>query len=413
MILALANLSTMRAPRPMDGRTLPVVLALLLAAAGCGGDHVTVPPGEIVPPPQVVEVYPASRAEHVPYDLAEMWVRFGEALDSTTVTASNVFLKLNTRRARISVQWDAATRRILIHPLDPMDLSETYTIELRPELATQGGVALGSVYWWQFTVSGIRRLRTPYPADSATTASPFTPLTWDRTESAAGDIVYDLYVDSDSAAVAQRTVTPLRKTTPDHVPYPTAWGFGRRYYWAVTTRNRTLDEVEDGPVWSFSTMPGGAPVDSVVVHASYYAYYDGRQNRTSCTEGRVIIGQSYQAVMRWNLTGVQPGRTVAAARVIMTLVTGSIPPGSTILSTKTSVPTNCQLTGGAGAPLGRDALAGNSNFGNACYYSSDALVAHVAAMHRGVASAQGFTFTSNSQGASFGAPADMVIYFYR
>lgn len=388
---------------------------LLAGLCGCGGDRVVVPPGDEHLPPEVLEVFPAPRSEHVPYDLGEIWVSFAEPLDSTTVTASNVFLKLNTQRKPITVHWDGASRRILIRPDVPLDLAETFTIELRTGLKTAAGVPFKDVYWWQFTVSGIRRLRNPYPDDSGL-ASPHTPLSWDRTESAAGEVVYDLYVGPDSQAVARREVAPLRKSSAEHIPNPTTWGFARRYYWTVTARNLTLGEIENGPVWRFDTMPLGAPTDSVIVRASYYAYFNSQLNRTFCTEGRMIIGSgfnvSYQGVMRWTLTNVQPGRRVAAARVLLTLVTGTNPPPSSILSTKSAVPTNCQLSGG-GAPLGDKTLANNTNVGILSYYMSDALTAHVAAMHRGLPSAHGFTFLATSFTASFSAPADMVIYFYR
>lgn len=399
----------MNAPRHWTRGALVLAIAL---AAGCGKDRVMPPGSNAQLPPQVIDVFPASLSIHVPYDLTELWVRFAEDLDSTTVIPSNVFLKRDTRRSDVEVRWDAATRRILIHPVVPLELAETYTVELKPQITTASGVALGATYWWQFTLSGIRRLARPFPPPSDVPASPYTPLTWDRTESSAGTVVYDLYIATDSAAVAQRSVAPISRSRADY-ERNSSWGMGQRYFWAITARNTTLGEQEEGPVWSFDTVPPGAPVDSVRILADFYGFYEARISRSTCMDTRLIYGSQAQGAVSWNLAARRPEMRIAAARIVMGLTVGTIPPPSTILSTRIPIGPDCSLSGLPTAGL--DALASNLNVGGVnFYYASDALTAHFAAIHHGLTSANGFTFaTSGNATGTYGVPPVLVLTYYR
>lgn len=394
----------------MMGARAAAVLALF-AGTSCSSRHDVAAPEPGPVPPQVVETFPAAGSERVPYDVPELWVRFAEPLDSSTVTASNVFLKLYTERKSVAVRWDAATQRIVIRPMAPLALSESYTVELRPQLRTSSGMTLGAVYGWQFTVTGLRRIEHPYPADSASDATPFTPLTWDRTESGAGTIQYDLYAGLDSAAVAARTVPPLTLGVPEYIRYEGPFPWSQRVYWSVTARNLTRGERVDGPLWRFDTARRDAPVDSVTIPASSYAFYELRTGRSFCNENRLLFGRSNYAVAAWNVSAVQPGARVAAARIRMGLAIGTVVPVSSISSTAQSVRRSSCDYPGMPAPLTFLSVS-TTVPGSAIYYASDALTAHIAAMHQGLASAQGFRLEGSGD-ATYLVPPTMVLYFYR
>jgi hypothetical protein len=102
------------------------------------------------------------------------------------------------------VRWESATQRIVLTVEQPMELAETYTVELRPALRTASGTALPETYMWQFSVSGLHRFQHPDPAHQASRISPYAPLEWDATGASAGTVRYDPTAASDSAAVAQR-----------------------------------------------------------------------------------------------------------------------------------------------------------------------------------------------------------------
>ena len=78
-------------------------------------------------------------------------------------------------------------------PAAPLALSETYTVELRPGLATADGGTFQDTWFWQFTVFGLRRLTMPKPDSAATEQPPLAPLAWSGSDATAGGVVYDLY----------------------------------------------------------------------------------------------------------------------------------------------------------------------------------------------------------------------------
>lgn len=396
----------------MRGVRAATAMLLALAASSCGHEHTASTAPLPSPPPQVVETYPAPGSQHVPYDLSEVWVRFAEPLDSASVTASSVFLKLDTRRAPIRVRWESATQRVVLTVEQPLELAETYTVELRPVLRTASGTALPETYVWQFSVSGLRRFQHPDPADEATHLSPYAPLGWDGTGASAGTVRYDLYRGADSAAVATRAVTPVSLSVAEYIPYDGPWPSGARVFWAVTARNLTLGEVENGPVWSFDTVAPGAPVDSLVIPAAFSGWYEPSTSRSFCGQSRLMIGGGVQPGVIWNLESLRPERAIAGAKIAMQLVVGSLPPPSNAVALHRPIDTErCALQ--SGTTPGDEVLAFSVNSGGpGMYYIGDALTAHLTAMHHGLASASGITMQSSRVG-SYGTPPILILYFYR
>lgn len=160
----------------MRSRVAWLALAAILFSPGCSHHEKTTAPAAKLPP-SVEAVEPVARAQRVWYD-TEIWAQFKEPLDPATVTAATVFLKIDTRRISCRVSYDAATRRIRIVPAAALTLSETYTVELRPGLMTADGGTFDEVWFWQFTVFGLRRLEAPKPDSGATGQPPLATLGW-------------------------------------------------------------------------------------------------------------------------------------------------------------------------------------------------------------------------------------------
>lgn len=400
-----------RAARMSAAPALLACLIAVLVATGCGGKTgVVTPPAEELPP-QVVEVYPAANHTGVAYDVSEIWVRFAEPLDSSTVNSGNVFLKLDTRRHPVSIAWDSGTRRIVIHPQQPLRLADTYTVELGADLATAAGARLGSVYWWQFRVSGLRRLQHPLPASEATGESPFAPLSWDRTESSAGPVTYELYVGRDSAAVAARSIPPAaRSGQSQYYLLGQAWQNGARYYWSVSCQNTALSEHQDGPVWTFETAPLGAPTDSIAIPAARWAYFTRSSGRSFCGTSTFASGTG-TCLVAWDLRNIRPALRIAGARIKMTC-TANLPPLSSIGNTSVPVVTEpCDFLGNE--PSSPNFLAFSTNTGGPYfYYASSELTAHLAAMHNGLSSQHGYSIQSPRL-QSYVAPPVLVLHYYR
>lgn len=292
-------------------RAALAALVLAAAAAGCG-DDASPPTAPPPPPPGVVEVFPAARTARVPFAV-EPWARFDVALDSTTVNEQTVFLKLDTRRLDCDVRWEAATNRIVVHPLEEPTIARTHTVVLSTAIRTAAGEPLAHAYEWQFRVVGVRDPAPLVPDPGATYESPVAAPEWTPTESAAGDVVYEFHAGPDSATVAARLGPPLR-VHPYAVFLPdTAWALGSRVWWAVSTVNRTLGERSDGPVSRFDVLPAGTPTDSVGFQIVRYGHRSSTGSG-SCNQSSINCGPGYNTAMVWNSATVT-ARRIASARV--------------------------------------------------------------------------------------------------
>ncbi|HEY6865782.1 MAG TPA: Ig-like domain-containing protein [Candidatus Eisenbacteria bacterium] len=302
-------------PRP----ALAVLVALVGLSALWGGCSKSTPPPVAPPPPpppQVVGVSPAPRSTQVAYD-ADIWVEFADPLDSYSVTPQNVYLKLDTTRIPISVSWDAATRRIHVHPLVLLGLLTTYTVELSPNLLTNQGVPLGTSYFWQFTTTSVRRPSSPFPADRGV-ESPFSTLTWGGNETTPGTLAYEVYIGPDSAQVAARALPYIYRGARALYLPKVRWPEHSATFWSVTVDNATAGERSNGPVWRFDTPAADAPIDSVSVAASAFGYRRFFSTFVgACQPPELYSGGVYQTGIVWAL--VQQPQTLRLAGVRMDL----------------------------------------------------------------------------------------------
>ncbi|MBI1797629.1 MAG: Ig-like domain-containing protein [Candidatus Eisenbacteria bacterium] len=305
--------------RVRSGAAALVLVAIAIAA--CEKKPATAPVlgGGPAPPPLIAAVSPPARSVRVPEDVP-IWAQFSAPLDTTTVNARYVFFKLDTQRIASTITWDAATRRIVITPLQRLALQHTYTIELAPGLRTAGGLTLGQAYFWQFTTSSVRKPAFPAPADGGGGASPFTALRWGGlTEASAGPIIYEVHAAADPVSPADTTLPALGSVTSGPFAPPVAWSQTAPTYWAVHVINLTTHERLVGPVWSFSTLPATTPIDSLVVDWTDWAMIDSVTRTTRrCQLDSLAMSPTMISVMRWRLALVDSTVQLAGAKIEFT-----------------------------------------------------------------------------------------------
>ncbi len=308
----------MKAPRVTS-----FVWLLLLLAPACGprARHATAPP--VAAPILVQGVYPAARSAAVFYDTA-IWVQLVEPMDPASINERTVSLKVDTRYLPVTVSWDAGTRTIRLVPRFALDLRETYTVELSPELRTTSGQRLGTTYAWQFTTNSLRRPDHPFPPDGSAAESPLAPLAWQRTEASAGNVRYEVYAGTDSTLIATRAVTPAAAPVHPYLLTPASRAPATTYYWAVTPVNATTGERLEGPVRRFTTVPAWLPIDSVVVPAADWSWYrldpnDPRNSRQFCMDNGFLSGPFATCAIRWRVKESAPALPLAGASLQLTM----------------------------------------------------------------------------------------------
>src|SRR5204862_7712553 len=105
----------------MHRPSLPI-LALVAMLSGCS-KHATdsTGPPQAPPVPELVAMQPPARSPSALYD-SDIWAQFDRPLDPHTVTALNVYLKLDAQRLPITVSYDAATQRVSVTPTVVLEL---------------------------------------------------------------------------------------------------------------------------------------------------------------------------------------------------------------------------------------------------------------------------------------------------
>lgn len=303
-------------------------VALVLAAQGCGTQGAKpVAPGPVMPP-QIVEVYPAHLSTGVVYDVAPIWARFAVPLDSTTVSARSVFLKIDDVRVPCSVRWEPATLRVLITPASPLRLRTVYTVVISTSVRTASGTSFAADYWWQFVTNSIRRIRAVLPVPGTTNRSIVTPLVWAGNDSTTDPILYTLWAGADSVAVAQHTASLTRQAIYTRILADSPWPSASTLWWTVRASNLATGEQLDSQTWPFTTLDTTSALqDSIVLNPVNWGYQPSAITST-CNGANVITnGSTIAAIIQWPVaTTLPPDVEVESARLdLQYTATGNTP----------------------------------------------------------------------------------------
>ena len=286
------------------------------------------------PPPFVSEVYPSPRSFGVS-ETTEIWARFMEPLDPATVHARNVFLKVDDARIPVEVGLDQSRQTVLIRPLTPLALNRTHSVRLTTGICDAAGVSLGQEVTWQFVTISVAFPDPSVPAAGSTNKGPWTALIWQATEHAAGPVSYAVYVGPDSAAIAERRLSPFRVLSRAACTNPAGWPLGETFFWAVTATNQATHESRYGATARFETIPKGTPVDSLEVPPFEWGYFSSIEpSLHSCFADLVTSDNAYAAI-RYQLSGVPDDLEIADVRIDISLTDSSWPRnpgGSSILA---------------------------------------------------------------------------------
>lgn len=312
----------------------------LILFAGCSKAPAPTAPFVNVPP-HLTAMSPGPRSTRIQGD-TQVWAEFDSALDPSTVDVKHVFLKVDTRRIPIVVNYDGTRHRVTIIPQQQLALLTTHTVEFAPSLRTAAGDTLGPGVFWQFTISSLRRLRAPYPADSALGESPFARLGWAGTEDFAGSVRYDVWAGTDSAAVAARSLPPLSSVLTDFYLPTTHWAQDTTLFWSVRETNLTTSEQLDGPVWRLTPLPASTPIDSVLVPTRDWFFGNvvtsgngGVSYVGACKRDSIVVAGGFDNALRWNFSGLSPALRLAGATLSTTPLPGyvtSLPRGLSVFS---------------------------------------------------------------------------------
>ncbi len=294
-------------------RALSLMLVLGALAGGCGKKSSTGPPLEERLPPSVVSTFPVARSTGVPFE-TPIWARFREPLDSATVSATTVFLKIDTRRIPATITLEDSSRTIVIRPNGPLELRRTHTVEFSPSVRTVAGASLDRTYFWQFTTVSVRRPLSPEPASGAAFESPVAPLFWDETEAGAGPVEYRLYQGADSAQVAAEATEPVILGGAALLP-SVSWERGARVYWKVHARNLETGDEAAGAVWHFNVAPSDAVLDSFLIYPRDSGYWDELFRVWRCPG--LLSGSRYGGLARFDFESLDSNLVLADAQIRM------------------------------------------------------------------------------------------------
>lgn len=365
----------------MRRRSVRVALAAtLVLACGACGKHESAPTA--IGPPEsdpVVAVYPAARSTRVTPE-TEIYADFAVDLDRATLTSVNVYLKIDAMRYPAELIWSEATRRLAILPEQALRIGRTYTVEITPRVRRADGTPLFPRGWfWQFTMTSIRPLRTPDPPTGAVQVSPFMRLRWDPNDPDAGTMIYTMFWAFDSSVVADRNVAGTLLNTNRWIPVQ-RWPMDTPIYWAVRAQNLRTGEILEGPVWRFRTLPASTPVEDVVLRAVEWGYATSASPGIArCNEQNIQIAPTNVAAIRWQLP--PPGTAFAAVELTLTPFPNVSGSRTSIRATATSW--NACAVRHPGTPLGQGpTLATMVPRSGAFLFQSDSLTAHVEAASR-------------------------------
>ncbi len=402
---------------PLRALAWPVLALALLA--GCDSRPAPTAPVARLGP-AIEEVFPAARSVRVPLT-TPIWARFRAPLAPATVNPTTVFLKLDAARVLSTVSYDTATRTLRVVPLEGLRLRRTYTIELSPRIATADGVALDSVYFWQFTTTTLRRLEHPVPAHHALGQSPFAAFGWDATEPEAGQVSYELFTAADSATAALHAGSRFVTSSPRRVA-PARLGHASTLWWSVRATNLDTGEQAAGPAWCFTTVAADAAIDSLELPVSTFCSISSqRPTTTNCGSTTFILGGGYNSAIRWTVGSAPRGLRLAGAAILLWPISATPSIGAPAVYGTTTDFDGCTAAFG-GPPFidtGHGRLAGGTFVpaAGAVVFRSDSLTAHVQSgvqfgAPAGYSLTGTTTFSSYSPASAY-IPPLLRLYYYR
>lgn len=291
-----------------------IVVAAFAAFAGCG-KHATQPgPGPAATGvPVLVASQPPARSTLVLYDSA-IWGQFDRDLDSTTVNAQSVFLKLDGQRVPCTVTYEKAARKVHLSTGATLVLQRTYTVEFTPTVRSAEGVPLQRNVFFQFTTNSLRRMVYDSPVKGAL-AGPLTMLAWGGSQGPVNGVSFEVYAGLDSVLVEQRLVTPLQGNVFTRLLPSVAWPRGSRVYWTVTSVNLDTQERMDGPMTWFEVIGPNVTEETVLIRARDHGSKLSTNTTQLCSSQDLPSGPSYNAAMHWNLNAIPADAWVVGATV--------------------------------------------------------------------------------------------------
>jgi fibronectin type 3 domain-containing protein len=281
-------------------------------------------PGQAATPPTVVSQSPASGATGVAASTT-VSATFSEALDPSTVTASNVTLTGPSGAVAASVSYDSSSNTAVLTPNAALTASASYTAKLGTGIRAADGTPLASAVSWSFSVAAPAALTVTAtaPASGATgvpatvapratfsraldpstvTASTFT-LTGPN-GSVAGGVSYDSGTTSasltPSSALAAGTYTARLAAT---VAASDGTQLGSAYSWSFTV-SATAQSL---------TITGTTPSDGatgVSRDTSVTATFSASLDPTTVTAANVQLRDSGGSAVDATVTYDDPSRTV-------------------------------------------------------------------------------------------------------
>jgi len=301
-------------------RRIPqLTLIALVLLSGCSSKSTTEPGGSnSALPPTLVATQPEAWATGVLYD-SDFWGQFDRALDPATVNTKSVFLKLDGQRIPVTVAYEAATKRILVHPSVTLELRRTYTVDFTPAVIASDGTPLPEGVFYQFTTNSLRHPVYDYPVEGAL-EGPLVTLGWGGTQGPVNELKYEVYASTDSMQVEQRTApTLLYSVFTRYIPAE-PWPAGQRVFWAVTSENLTTGERLPGQVLSFRVLDASIPVESVDIFVRDYGSKQSTSTTQYCNRQTLPVGPVFNAAIHWDYS-----RVPSNARVVDATMTGYLP----------------------------------------------------------------------------------------
>ena len=138
------------------------------------------------------------------------------------------------------------------------------------------------------------------------------------------NITYEVYVSTDSVAVATHSVPYLQRAVFLYLLPRTRWPLGSSVYWSLTAVNLTTGERLDGPMRRFDTFAADAAVDSVVVAV---ADWGGRSRSSAlqlCNSSTLTASVDHNAGMRFGVAQLPTNLKVAGGRLELPVTDGSL-----------------------------------------------------------------------------------------